>query len=501
MQKPVEKPIKFKKNAATFGKTYPITHIEAVVDGNGKTLPDLLEQMQSTIPSTSGDVMSYTDSEGNTRYIASTDDPSGIVGGGGNMTEITRQELKNKRNAGELTPGSLYRITDYNCTTTQENTQSAGHQFDIVLLALGANKLAEEGWAMMHDNIYDVTFSDGVTKKCYIYFQSSDSVNVVILDTLLGSQGLGPDGDIFIKEDDKTATVEFPITYLDEENVPYNYFQNSNLSAWKVWYCLDNDADRFAWADDSLDISRAAYITVNIAGQSLPAYRNTNLDTSNFYGWESRTHDFWTNSEDPQVGDTIYNSNGVATEFLVESFTPQYEGTNLPNGRGVIFRLIDEWNNDCPYDFKNIQFLRPLTDGMYDEDGGTNTWCYTTGETALDIDLSIWHYPTHDLYISSILDIDLEEDTSKYFLPDNVFLIPTSSKLYNTTKCTMMGAPLEMRNCRNVVLGDGVNAGVYINCFGMSDTDDEKATFYFNNGEVISGTSGSGDSGDDTTSR
>jgi len=43
MQKPVEKPIKFKKNAATFGKTYPVTHIEAVVDGNGKTLSDILD--------------------------------------------------------------------------------------------------------------------------------------------------------------------------------------------------------------------------------------------------------------------------------------------------------------------------------------------------------------------------------------------------------------------------------------------------------------------------
>lgn len=27
-------------------------------------------------------------------------------------------------------------------------------------------------------------------------------------------------------------------------------------------------------------------------------------------------------------------------------------------GRGVIYRMIDEWNNDCPYDFKNILFRR-----------------------------------------------------------------------------------------------------------------------------------------------
>ena len=57
------------------------------------------------------------------------------------------------------------------------------------------------------------------------------------------------------------------------------YFATANLAAWKVWYCLDNDATRFMWADET-------------------------------------------------------------------------------NGRGVIYRLIDEWQNDCPYDFKNVQFKR-----------------------------------------------------------------------------------------------------------------------------------------------
>lgn len=49
-----------------------------------------------------------------------------------------------------------------------------------------------------------------------------------------------------------------------------------------------------------------------------------------------------------------------------------------PDGKGVIYRMIDEFNNDCPYDFKNIQFsldgvessfplssIYPSTDGYY----------------------------------------------------------------------------------------------------------------------------------------
>ena len=57
------------------------------------------------------------------------------------------------------------------------------------------------------------------------------------------------------------------------------YFTNCDLNEWKIWYCIDNDTNRFDWAD----------------------------------------------------------------------------GTN---GKGVIYRMIDEFNNDVAYDFKNIQFYR-----------------------------------------------------------------------------------------------------------------------------------------------
>ena len=127
------------------------------------------------------------------------------------ITSITWNELKQLRDGNNLLPGHQYRITDYQCTTTQENTQSAGHQFDIIVTADNINKLNEKARACLHD------------------------------------------GD--------------------------TYFENSNLAAWQLWYSLDNATERFAWANDSL-------------------------------------------------------------------------------GHGVIYRMIDEYNNDCPYDFKNIQFKR-----------------------------------------------------------------------------------------------------------------------------------------------
>ena len=141
-----------------------------------------------------------------------------LSSGGGiaqTMVETTYAELKNMRDNGTLTPGMWYRITDYECTTTQENTISAGNKFDVIVLATSKNSLSEQARAINH------TPQEGET----------------------------------------------------------DYFANSNLLAWQIWYCLDNDTTRFTWADST-------------------------------------------------------------------------------NGKGVIYRMIDEWGNECEYDFKNIMYVR-----------------------------------------------------------------------------------------------------------------------------------------------
>lgn len=134
-----------------------------------------------------------------------------------NIVEILHEDLRETRYTGELIPGQLYRIIDYQCTTTQADTISANHQFDIIVLALSNNKLAEECWAVQHE------------------------------------------GD--------------------------TYFTDCNLAAWKLWYTIDNDKTKYKWADET-------------------------------------------------------------------------------NGKGVIYRMIDEFGNDCPYDFKNIMFKRYIVNEL-----------------------------------------------------------------------------------------------------------------------------------------
>ena len=88
---------------------------------------------------------------------------SGGGGGGGGeaaklAVSITYSELLALINGGQLAPGTWYRITDYQCTTTQDGTQSAGHAFDIIVRADDASRLNENAFAAHHDG--DTYFAD-----------------------------------------------------------------------------------------------------------------------------------------------------------------------------------------------------------------------------------------------------------------------------------------------------------------------------------------------------
>ena len=150
----------------------------------------------------------------------------GIAEGGESLTEITHAELLSARNNGTLTPGMQYRITDYICTTTQEGSRAVSNQFDIIVVADDENTLNENARACLHD------------------------------------------GDTYYSSASHSAVLE----------------------SWELKYCIDNDTDRFGWADAT-------------------------------------------------------------------------------NGKGVVYWLKDERNNECPYDFKQIQFSR--------DDDGTTNWYYT----------------------------------------------------------------------------------------------------------------------------
>ena len=236
----------------------------------------------------------------------------GEAGGGGGLTETTWSALKTLRDGGNLTPGAFYRITDYQCTTLQENTSSANHQFDIIVLALENNKLSEEAWAAHHA------------------------------------------GD--------------------------TYFANSKLEAWRIWYCLDNDATRFGWAL----IPRAAYIEDTNSGYQF--YRNDSHDdpTRGFGFKASYDPSFWIFTDSATspttfhyyawYGGDYWQDMGVMTSCV-------YHPAVTIEGKGVIYRMIDEFNNDVQYDFKNVLLT---SSGKY-----TNAYTFSYTEDGVIKDASL----------------------------------------------------------------------------------------------------------------
>lgn len=120
------------------------------------------------------------------------------------------------------------------------------------------------------------------------------------------SQSANHPFDIIVVADDAHTLNEVARAALPSDGD--EYFINSNVTAWKVWYCIDNDPNRFAWADEE-------------------------------------------------------------------------------NGKGVVYKLIDEFGNEAPYDFKGLRFK---AFGDSDE-----VWRYTfdSGDTHLS---EIWNFVNLD---------------------------------------------------------------------------------------------------------
>lgn len=126
--------IKQLKDNDTNVKIYPITHVDAVLNPDGHTITQEITSMRS-------DLADFSEDLNNITARLNTLNPD-------LLKSVTYTELVELRNNSRLIPGMMYRITDYQCTTTQENTMSAGHGFDIVVTALSNNTLDEHARAM-----------------------------------------------------------------------------------------------------------------------------------------------------------------------------------------------------------------------------------------------------------------------------------------------------------------------------------------------------------------
>ena len=208
------------------------------------------------------------------------------TGGGTPMINITYANLVKLRNNNKLIAGMQYRITDFVTTTAQKNTRSAEHQFDVIVTADNENTLNEAARACRSEfdiekykDAYSQTWGERMTYlgayeyhgEIYHRYESESKDLQMLVNFREDVEDLG---------DAEHYRYRIIPSYLNNENNGWEngfgddivfthnlaedtYFNTSNLAAWQIWYSLDNDAERFAWAIDFAFLRQGQVFTWN----------------------------------------------------------------------------------------------------------------------------------------------------------------------------------------------------------------------------------------------
>ena len=319
-------------------------------------------------------------------------DPNGSYEPVRKLTAITYFELKNLRDTSQLIPGMQYRITDYSASTTKENTKSAGHEFDLIVTADSINTVNENARAINHNEPrptlklngyltlegvrYDIEsrwYYDGIryvddaqSDMCVWIPENPESVQMLGNNLELYSQvGVTDITDILTQLYAKMNNTMIPYGYflqyaspseiyntsgMDYEypiTLPSLYFKDSRLESWNIKYCLDNDVSRFKWA--SVKSIRVEFVDELL----LSTDESMIYEGETYYWWRSLSgnNSVVTKSQNPHEGDQSYWIDEGAPNPGIGLVTNTYE-----DGSGVIYYMKDEFGNEAPFDFKNIQF-------------------------------------------------------------------------------------------------------------------------------------------------
>ena len=345
-------------------------------NGNTITIPvaDLVSGLVSTTDLATALTNYYTKAQADSTFATKNEALK--------MVSVTYAELKALRDASQLVKGMQYRIIDYQCTTDQVGTRSMNNLFDIIVTADDVNVLNENArvcrsnakariysgslgyWLNRCPNAdgdfngihYFAYYYEGTYQDFYVYMRSLSETPTA--ENVYEFYNGGYDF-VNINEAEELKTMEGAGETITD-SVDFLISSKSKLEAWEIKYSFDNDTLRFLWA-------RHDAIQVKEESNDLYVYvRCPQFDNENGYAWaynnESDTIEgfdhinnwlaldlndlIYTSTEQPAIGD-ILDMSGTDVEVVA---------IRVNDGKGVIYYMKDEWNNECSYDFKNIQY-------------------------------------------------------------------------------------------------------------------------------------------------
>lgn len=136
-----------------------------------------------------------------------------------------------------------------------------------------------------------------------------------------------------------------------------NSIDETNYAAWELKYCLDNDDSRFEWA-----MTEPCLIGANSAySRNKVITRQQNMDNQSQNLEYPIAWGVLTDVEDGDPTNCIYTKTELLSpneEVLAYNYQDEtmVTVTYAPSGKGIIYYMKDEHNNECSYDFKNVMF-------------------------------------------------------------------------------------------------------------------------------------------------
>lgn len=215
-----------------------------------------------------------------------------------NTINVYYKELIKLRDNNKLIPGQQYRITDYVATTSDPESRSANHPFDIIVTADDTKTLNENARAIQHE------------------------------------------GDEYFKHCNLAA---WKLKYCIDNDI--NRF---------TWAIQDIDGYKIVLSDGDGSTNIYAKL-ISSTDTTIEGYNY--LLSSNLYGMNINVYTNTLNYNDVTPTLVYLKSLGETEEFGEIGMT-FIEYIKQEGGKGVIYEMIDEHNNRAPYDFKGIQFKR-----------------------------------------------------------------------------------------------------------------------------------------------
>lgn len=264
---------------------------------------------------------------------------------------VTHSELRTLRNRSQLIPGVFYRITDYCCSVSDaardNGISTANHGFDIIVQALSNNTLSELAKADYNssESYFQTISSEVYIEPLYMILEDQDSIS------------------------DPDANYQKSDVFID-----YSYEANPGGEIVPVLY----KTDITTYPDEPDYGDKFYYVgTFDFNGRTYDRWQKVESDENdNNYTWHSRTQKFVLT--DTIVEDGVLNESKILRnikvpianipawelKYCLDNDTTRFAWAN-PEGCGVIYYMKDEWDNECSYDFKNIQFHRDSYPALY----------------------------------------------------------------------------------------------------------------------------------------